>query len=380
MTISSASHISSKPRVVQILSGDLWAGAENMAVQLIRHLAGQPNYRLTTVLLNPGPVAAALRHQEGRVIVMDESRLSFPRMVLLCRRILKDIRPEIVHTHRYKENLLGYLATRGSGRNPLLVTTMHGLPEGQGGKSRAVQALNFFLLARCFQHCVAVSREMQNRLIDAHQFPPDRISVVHNGIEIPEKRPAGSSCNFTIGACGRLCAVKNFGLFVKMAARAAAGRPHIRFVLAGNGPEKPLLQQLCRRHQLDGLFDLPGHVDDIRSFYKSLDCYVSTSLHEGLPLSVLEAMAAELPVIAPAVGGLVEIIDDGVDGFLIPGHDPDLFAEKCLELLAEPERRTTMGRAARRKVRERFSAERMASDYDRLYRELIASSGTRREK
>ena len=121
--------------------------------------------------------------------------------------------------------------------------------------------------------------------------------------------------------------------------------------------------------QVQDRFFLKGHVEDVSAFYRGLDVYLNTSLHEGIPMSILEAMAHNLPVIAPAVGGLVEIIEDGVDGFLVASRDPEVFAEKCL-LLRDPELRLRMGRAARAKVERCFSADMMARSYLRLYHEL----------
>jgi glycosyltransferase involved in cell wall biosynthesis len=106
-------------------------------------------------------------------------------------------------------------------------------------------------------------------------------------------------------------------------------------------------------------------------FYAGIDIYLNTSLHEGIPMSVLEAMAHGLPVVAPAVGGIVEIIEDGVEGFLVEGRSPQAFAKKCI-LLQDGELRLKMGRAARARVEKAFSAQAMAQEYYRLYRELAA--------
>ena len=101
----------------------------------------------------------------------------------------------------------------------------------------------------------------------------------------------------------------------------------VRFELAGDGPERPALEAMVQRHGLNAGFILKGHQDDMESFYRGLDIYINTSVHEGIPMTILEALAHGLPVIAPAVGGIVEIIEDGKEGFLIDGRSTGDFAE-----------------------------------------------------
>jgi glycosyltransferase involved in cell wall biosynthesis len=120
---------------------------------------------------------------------------------------------------------------------------------------------------------------------------------------------------------------------------------------------------------MEGVFKLRGHIEDMPSFYSGIDVYINTSVHEGIPMSILEAMANGVPVIAPRVGGIAEIIDDEIEGFLITTRNPEDFAERCLRL-KDPELRRRMGAAARKKIERHFSAEKMASDYLKLYYEL----------
>jgi len=98
---------------------------------------------------------------------------------------------------------------------------------------------------------------------------------------------------------------------------------HIEFHLAGEGPERSKLQALIQRYSLNETFVLHGHVEDMLTFYRSLDLYLNTSVHEGIPMSILEAMAHGLPVVAPDVGGISEIISNGEDGYLVDTRDPN---------------------------------------------------------
>lgn len=141
----------------------------------------------------------------------------------------------------------------------------------------------------------------------------------------------------------------------------------IRFQLAGEGPERPKLHALIRRYGLNGAFELKGHLEDTSAFYQGLDVYLNTSIHEGIPMTVLEAMAHGLPVVAPKVGGLREILDDGVQGYLLEVRDPEAFAEKCLSVCRNKTLWQRMSQAAREKVLRTFSMERMTQQYFNLY-------------
>jgi glycosyltransferase involved in cell wall biosynthesis len=116
---------------------------------------------------------------------------------------------------------------------------------------------------------------------------------------------------------------------------------------------------------------LSGHIEDISAFYGKMDIYVNTSVHEGIPMSILEAMAHGLPVVAPDVGGIGEIIDDGVNGFLVAGRTPEAFAGPIRQL-RDTDLRQRIGEAAREKIHQSFSAQSMAAQYYQLYQELVS--------
>lgn len=360
-------------RVIHVLSGDLWAGAEVMVYHLLRGLNSIVGCHVLVVVLNDGQVAERLREEGIQVEVLDETRLSFTRLVIGLRRIIKNFQPCIVHSHRYKENILAYLSSR-TGKGISLVATQHGMPEGYGKpptlKSRLIRRMNFSFRSKGFDRLVAVSQEMKAAL-GGNGFDQHKIPVILNGIELPQYHPrTRPSGKIVVGSCGRLFPVKNFGLLVEIAARVASQATDMRFELAGDGPLMGSLQLQCKQNRLDAQFFFRGHVQDMDVFYQELDLFVSTSLHEGIPMSVLEAMGHGLPVVAPKVGGFPEIVDHKEDGFLIPEHDPDLFAQACLQLQADPDLLARMSRAARKKAEARFSVQRMVVDYHRLYEEL----------
>ena len=365
-------HTLSKLRVVHIISGDLWAGAESMAFNLLKHLKEYRELDLAIILLNEGRLAEELRGIGATIHIVDEKHLSFWEIARRTRKILLKAPPDLIHSHRYKENILAKFAS-GFKDNVKFIATQHGLPELSDNKATFmnlfVTKANFHLLSKYFTKTVAVSADVKNHLIKRCAFGENCVEYIHNGIEIPEANLFRStSGKFVIGSSGRLCPVKDYPLMIEIARKIAAANSHdTYFELAGEGPERAVLESMIASSGLQDRFAMKGHLDNMGSFYRGIDLYLNTSLHEGIPMTILEALACGIPVIAPAVGGIGEIITDGVEGFLIKSRNPDDFAEKCLLLRENSELRKQMSKAARKKTEQAFSADKMAEKYFRLY-------------
>ena len=367
-------------RIWHFISGDLWAGAEVMACTLLKGLRRYPEFAPAALLLNEGRVAEELRGAGVPVVICAEKDHSFPALVQGVRRTLAVAPADVIHAHRYKENILAYLASR-PGRSVPLVTTQHGLPEPRDKRwpGTCVDQLNHWLLARRFHQVVAVASPIRDDYFRRLKIPAERSRVICNGIELPALPAPPANARPVLGAVGRLVPVKDFSLLVAVARELrAAGEPAL-FRLAGDGPLRAVLEQEIDNNGLREEFRLEGEVADIAPFYRQLDIYLSTSLHEGLPMSALEAMAHGLPVVAPDVGGFRDLIEHGKEGFLVASRDPGAYAAFCRQLLANPALRQRLGQAARAKVAGRFSAEAMAAAYARLYRQACGAAPRRED-
>lgn len=356
-------------KVCHLISGDLWAGAEVMAFNLLRELRKYPDLDLSVIILNESRLAEELRSLKMAIRVLDERRESFPKIALEVRAFMRQGVPHVIHSHRYKENIVAFFAKGGGAR---MVATQHGMPEtghgSSGAASRLVAGVNSYLLSRRFDRVVGVSSNIQDHFL-SRGTRPDRLCVIHNGIELPELHPRAPRPAIVVGSAGRFFPVKDYPLMVETARIVSEKKAAVRFELAGEGPERDRLEKRIAAYGLSKLFRLCGHIIEMGGFYTGLDVYLNTSLHEGIPMSILEAMAHGLPVIAPKVGGIAEIIEDGVEGFLVSSRNPEDFAEQCVRL-QNTELRQRMGRAARAKIERAFSAETMAQQYRRVYHEL----------
>ncbi|MFW8600191.1 glycosyltransferase family 4 protein [Desulfobacterota bacterium M19] len=344
-----------------------------MVYQLASGLKKNKNVELLTVLLNDGRLAKELQALGVEVRIVDEAQSSTASLVGGIHKIVKEFAPHILHSHRYKENLLAWLVTRTM-RKVRLVATQHGMPEGTQNKqnlpARLRTELFFRLLSCCFNRTVMASEEMQQSLMGSYGFTKRNTTVIHNGIPLPLNVIQRSKGGTIIGSAGRLFPVKDFSLMVDIANIVISQNDTVKFVLAGDGPERLMLEEKVGKYDLQNRFRFLGHLDDMDTFYRSLDVYINTSVHEGIPMSVLEAMSYGLPVVAPGVGGFPEIIEDGTSGYLVDDRKSGIFADSILKLLNR-QHRQSMASAARNRIENCFSQEAMTQQYYRLYSELV---------
>jgi glycosyltransferase involved in cell wall biosynthesis len=363
-------------RICHVISGDLWAGAEVMGLRLLTGLAGMKGVEPSAILLNEGKLAREIRTLGVPIDVVDEARLNFFQIHKRFHEILMKFKPDIVHTHRLKENILGYLSSRKAGQGIPLVCTQHGLLEPQLHlKWKLLSRANRYILSRHFKNIVAVSEDIRIVLSEGYGFPSEKLVVIHNGTEtLEEIQPDGGNHPFTIGSAGRFFPVKDYTFLVEVAAEINQVAKDVCFELAGEGPEFENISERIKRRGLQDVFRLKGFMENMSEFYKGLDLYINTSLHEGFPMSVLEAMSHGLPVVAPKEGGIKEVVRDGLQGFLIEGRDPKRYAEKCLAIYQDRNMRQKMGVASKEKVEREYSIKSMAEKYYNLYKKILSQT------
>jgi glycosyltransferase involved in cell wall biosynthesis len=289
---------------------------------------------------------------------------------------------DIVHAHGYKADIYVYLALRRMGIP--LVSTCHTWYDNNllvylYGKADR-------LVLRKYARIVAVSDEVKQRLLRAGVLG-NKIRLVRNGIDlrpfenaVPALRESlTSDRTLILGLIGRLAWEKGIDIFLRAAARVLVEFPGAKFVVVGEGPDKDKLEQLVDELNIRESVSMLGRRDDMPSVYSSLDVMVSSSRQEGLPIAILEGMASRLPLVATAVGEVPTVVLDGYTGVLVPAEDVDSLAAGIVGLLRDPEKRTRLGAAARQRIEEEYSAERMTADYLRVYEEAIEAVKEGRE-
>lgn len=360
-------------RVVHVASGDLWAGAEAQVHQLLSALRTRDDLQVSAVILNPGELADRLRLAAVPVTVLDERSTGPLGLMQGILRAVKASAADVVHTHRFKENILGALAARLSGRC-ISVRTVHGRPEhtqNPSSKHRLLRKVDV-LSSRLQAGVIGVSDELCGVL--RGEYPPQKVFCIPNGVDREGLiRSAAQPTSAThhvqgkvnVALIGRLVPVKRADLFLETAARLKASDPgRFHFVIIGDGP---LRGELTARSQQLGLtdeVDFLGFQSNSLSILRQMDCLALTSDHEGLPMVLLEALALGVPVVAHAVGGLSEVLANVPGQKLVTDHSPEGYAAALRELVVtDPVTRPSL-------LPARFEISGTAAQYAALYRKL----------
>jgi L-malate glycosyltransferase len=350
-----------------------------MVVGLLGSKAYLDQVEPTLIVLNEGLVATKARANGLNVVVVPESGKSFWSLAQEMGRVIRDRRPDIVHTHRYKEILLGAMLKGASRANH--VVTIHGYepPVRLLARVRAVVGnaicIGFAVIRGA--RFVVVAHHLRKYF----RIPQARCITIHNGIAVlDETRPeaatglasASVSVGPVIGWIGRMVPVKGLPTLLRALPQVQCAAPPT-LLLLGDGPDRASLETLASSLGISDRVRFMGFVDNPRQFHAQMDVFALPSLHEGIPIALLEALGAGLPVVASAVGGIPRIVSDDTVGVLIDSDSPAVWASALTELLNDRNRMATLGTAARQHVEENFSMDRMAGDYVALYQSTIAS-------
>lgn len=375
-------------KVIHVIGGGEFGGAEQHILELLaRFPAGEIDPKV--IAFYDARFAQTLRERGVKVHVVKGIRRFDLRLLTALKRLFLAERPHIIHTHGVKANFFGRLAARWSGF-PRLVTTVHSVLRYDYPHPVAYTLASWMdrSTRRFSLRFIAISGAVRDYLL-REGVPPERIRLVHHGIDAsrfyrPEAREEVRTQwglggeHFAVGMVGRLVKVKGAEVFVDAAAALARRHDDARFVLVGDGPERAAIEEHIRRLGLEDRFVLAGFRQDIPECLAALDCFVSASFFEGLGLSVLEAMAAGVPVVATAVGGVLDFLSDGENGLLVPAGDPERLAGALAAMIEDPALRCRLVARARADVVEKFSFDRMAAETAAVYRELLSSSGNSR--
>jgi len=375
-------------RVTHLASGDLWAGAESQLFDLVRALREERDIEVDVVLLNEGLLAARLRAASVPVTVFDERRLAALPLVRALRAHVRRAGTRVLHTHRYKENVLGaVVALTTPGLRTL--RTVHGASETAPGRfdlRRLLQRRLDWACARFVQWpVVCVSEPLRTHLLES--LPASRLRVVENGIDVTalERRAQasvtipGDAGRFTVGYFGRLTPVKRVDLVIEIARCLEDASPgDFRLLIFGDGPLREELEAMVRERGLEHCVRFMGFADEPAAYLRQMDALVLTSDHEGLPMVVLEAMTLRVPVVSHAVGAIPALLEDSRAGTSIDGQDPRRYAEAIIERRDAADATEAMVERAYRRVVERFSSTRAAREYIALYTSMDERAGARR--
>lgn len=296
-------------------------------------------------------------------------------------RVIRREKPDVVHTHTAKAGFVGRWAAKLAGV-PVIVHTFHGhVFEGYFGprKTQMFIGLERFT-SRITDVILTLTEGLRRELVDKYHITrPERITVLPLGLDLqpfadtPRKsgvfRQAwGIAADAPlVGISGRFVTVKNHALFVEAAAKIHAARPDARFVMIGDGELRAQVEAQIDALGLREVVIITGWLRDLTVAYADMDVFVISSVNEGTPVTIIEALSAGCPVVATRVGGLADLLEGGRFGTLTPSGDRDALAAGVLAVLAEPPDTTD----AQRAMLNRYGIDRLAADLRALYRALL---------
>ena len=322
-------------------------------------------------------------------IQREVSLLHDARSVARLAHLIRSERPHILHTHTAKAGAIARAASllAGAARPRVVLHTFHGhVLKGYFDPRRTALFRQVErALARASDVLVAVSPEVRDELVELRVAPREKFVVIRLGIPLEERLgdptadedyrhlygiPSGA---FVVGWVGRMTGVKDTAAVLDIVRAARERGVDAVLCMVGDGPDRERLEQLAHELGIARVCYFVGYQEDVAGYYRLFDAFVLPSVNEGTPVSAIESLASRTPVVANRVGGVPDVVRDGIDGFLVEPGDVDGAAEKLETLAANPELRARMGEAGRSRVLERYSVPRLVDDVDRLYRALLAA-------
>lgn len=368
------------PVVTHVVSGDLWAGAENQVYNLFVGFQATTTIRPTAVLFNEGILSRRLEALGVPVTIADENRVGAIAIVLAISRHCREYQTDILHTHGFKENILGTLA-KWMARVPKSVRTVHGNQETSKSLRNpvpwAINKLDHRLNDKAHQAIVAVSGELQKKLDRAY---PGRVVKISNFIDVEAVRQKKKQQDFVdqrpiaLGFVGRLVALKRADLFISAVRQLNDQGLNCKGTILGDGPQLAALQNLALSLNATGLIDFKGFVDPLTPELNELDALVIPSDHEGQPMTALEALAFELPIIAHNIGGIPELLDSGRCGWLVDNHAVEDYVTVIRSAVNNAEELRKKASAGLDHVRARFDVKVCTRHYLELYQCLSGAT------
>ena len=314
--------------------------------------------------------------------IEEEGKFQF-RIVKAIRDIIRRHDINLVHSHDYKSNLYAYLATYGlRNRSLALMSTAHAWVI-LGFRGNCYRKLDLYLMKK-IDHLFAVSHATKSEMV-TEGVCPEKISVVHNGIDVDawsksrvhttlRKEYSLDHCFPVIGFVGRVMPEKDLGTWLRAVAPIAEKFVEARFVVVGEGRDEKTkyeLDNLAKDLGIANRLIWTGFRSDLLSVYASFDVFLLTSVREGLPNSILEAMAMELPVVTSDVAGAKELVVDGSTGFVRSIGDYRGLGVALLTILENDDLRSQMGKSGRSRVESEFSFDKRLGRVESLYEQIV---------
>jgi glycosyltransferase involved in cell wall biosynthesis len=314
-----------------------------------------------------------IRQGANDVVAIEIGKNDELRQLWQFVNVVRTNRIHVLHTHGYRSDILGLLVAKILGIP--IVSTVHGWTSATEQLRRYEMWQRHAL--KYFDVVIAVSEDIRQILI-AHGVAPQRVVKLHNAINVDAYSGGHGGRDFRqeigigpharlVGAVGRLSVEKGLEYLLKACAQLIAKNRLVKLLVVGDGPQRQELEALAKSLGISEDVIFCGHRSDVHRIYPALDVYAIPSLTEGMPIALLEAMVFGRSVVASRVGGIPEVVQDGVTGFLVPPRDVDQLAEKMWDILQSPNIAADMGRRAKKCVESLFDVREWIKKIEGIY-------------
>jgi glycosyltransferase involved in cell wall biosynthesis len=370
-----------KPNVLIIIATEPIGGPGKGVLQLLEHAPADAfEYQLCNFCLEDRPLGQFVDEARRRNLNLSLLKQRFtldPHLVIQARRVIRERDINLVQTHGYKANTIGFFL-KALCRLPW-IGFAHGFIE-ESRKLRLYNRIERLVLRRA-DMVVAVAESMK-ALLTRSGIAARKIRVVHNAIDLSEatsqisrneirQRHGLTPAHKVIGVIGRLSPEKGQMVFLRAMEKTVRSIPGVKAFIVGDGPDRAVLEAFCREKGLNEHVLFLGYQERIADFYQVMDLLVLPSLSEGLPNTVLEAMTFGVAVLATTVGGVPEIVQNG-NGMMVPPNDPEALAERMVELLGQDALRHAIGLKGKNSLYPRFAPHNRVRQITGLYEELLS--------
>lgn len=353
-------------RVAHLSLGLCTGGMERLLVEFARQ-HDPLRYELHFVALHQiGQPAEEVRAAGCQVHLLPDCRGKMWRQFRVLTKWLAEYQPDILHTHNAYPHFHGTLAARWQ-KVPVILNTRHGRRIGNDWKSRVY----FRLAGLLADKVVAVSDDAANLCVQDSHLPANKVQRIWNGIDPQRFVHTGPQAGCRAISVARLSPEKDFPTLIRAVGLAREVVPELSLTIVGDGPDRPRMEATIRELNLQDHVHLLGERHDVPELLSQSSFFATSTLTEGISLTLLEAMAVGLPVIATAVGGNPEIVVEGQTGYLVSERNPEQLATAILRLCQAEGTWSELGRAGRQRVIEHFSINGMVRGYEALYEQLL---------
>jgi glycosyltransferase involved in cell wall biosynthesis len=369
---------------VFFLSTSMGMGGADSQLLSAAHLMQARGHEVLIVSMTPlGPMGLQARELGISTESLEMKRgVPDPRGLLRLAALTRSWRPDIIHSHMVHANLMAR-ALRLIAPVPALVSTIHNIYEGGPLRMAAYRYTNWLV-----DHLTIVSQAAADRFVNDRIVPRERLTVIPNGVDTEQianvppgtrtslRRSLALEERFVWLAVGRFEVAKDYPNMLRAFARVRARQPDAVLVIVGRGSLQGETEGLARELGLAEAVRLLGVRNDVPQVMSAADGYVMSSAWEGMPMVLLEAAAAGLPIVATTVGGNHEVVVDERTGFLVPPRDDAALADAMIRLggLSEVDRRA-MGERGREHIRAHYGLARVADRWEEIYREVLTRKG-----